>query len=512
MAYFNHAFCKGFLATSHLADTTKTSADLGTVGQVAFIDSGFKVMNALGVAAHAGGFYIAQASFQTNDKIGNNPGMGGYAESSKSKMIQKKYISDMWISGCEDETAPIAVMEFKNTRRQAITSNVGFSESCFPCGTDPIFRVDIKGTAALRFLNHNAYGSLNGSLPLPRAGATLPANGVDMCCATQGATTVGSDTVTHSGIPISIVAMNLRDQFNGDPILSQFGTAELWVSQTDANNGGGSATTVYHLVADGSANETAIYAGGGLGVRSATNANTAPVLTAIAANAEGTANGIVSANDYRVVIRMKSSCELQTQFSDCSFDTRDFYLMGGLKAIISLQDETGVPCVPCQGFVESDGLATATDGGGGATTPNPADFKQRRTSAETAARDILLTERYKQNMYNQGNKDSARFREIEQMAGIVTAVGRDGTSAACRGKYRVYNLLHSVPRFNNPSGTFDNDQYLYRVYVPCTGATSVITSLNADWLAIAIDAGVMKFDGSGIVGSVADLIEKGGDY
>ena len=370
-------------------------------------------------------------------------------------MILKKYISDMWISTCEDETAAVQVIEFKNTRHETIgevTANTGFSESCFPCGTDPIFRIDIKGTAALRFLNHNAYASLNGSLPLPREGATLPANGVDMCCAAQGATTTGANTVTHSGIPISIVAMNVRDQFNADPILSQFGKAELWASESSAANGAGNATTVYHLVADASANETAIYAGGGLGVRSTAGANAAPVLVAIAANAEGTANGIVSSTDYRVVIRLKSSCQLQTQFSSCSFDTRDFYLMGGLKAIASLQDETGVACLPCQGFVNTgDDVVAGTDGGGGATTPNVADFKQRRTSAETAARDILLTERYKQNPYNQGNKDSARFREIEQLAGVVDAVGRDATSASCVGRYRVYNLLHNVPRFNNPS-------------------------------------------------------------
>ena len=59
---------------------------------------------------------------------------------------------------------------------------------------------------------------------------------------------------------------------------------------------------------------------------------------------------------------------------------------------------------------------------------------------------------------------------------------------------------------------FDNDQYLYRIYVPCSGAAAVITSLDADWLAIAIDAGVHKLDGSGIVSSAADLEAKGGDY
>jgi len=98
------------------------------------------------------------------------------------------------------------------------------------------------------------------------------------------------------------------------------------------------------------------------------------------------------------------------------------------------------------------------------------------------------------------------------MAGIVDEVGRDSTTHACNGKYRVYHLVHNVPRFNNPTGVFDNDQYVYRLYVPCTGATAATTSLDADWLALAQDANVQKFDGSGPVTSVADLVAKGGNY
>ncbi len=456
MAYFNHAFSKAFYAKTHNQTTTETSADLGgggALGEFAIIDAGYKVMNALGVAGHAGGFYLAQSSFQTNDKIGNNPGHGGYAESHKSKMILKKYISDMWITECNNETAGTAEIIIKPTAA---------NKSCFPCGSDPIFRVDIKGTAALRLLNHNAYASLSGSLPMLQTGqihadgtgeVTHPANGVDMCCVTQ--------TTDKVGIAPSIVAANLRDQFNNDPILKQFGTATLLRS---AGGGGYAAPT--------DAQEDAIYAGGAAGI-----------------NGDGT--WLVDTL-YKVVITLKTSCELQTQFSSCSFDTRDFYLLGGLKVSVDLQDEVGNPCVACQGFV----LESSTD------------FKQRRTSSDTAINDILLTENYRQSPYNQGNRDSSRFREQEGMSGIVTELGRDATTSSCNGAFKVYHLLHNVPRFNNPSGVFDNDQYHYKVYVKCTGALS---SLDTDWLALAIDAGVMKFDGSGIVTSVADLIDKGGD-
>ena len=522
MAYFNHAFSKAFYAATQNQTTTETTADLGgggALGEFAFADSNYKIMNAVGVAGQAGGFYLAQSSFQTVDTIGNNPGHGGYTESHKSKMIVKKYISDMWISDCTNETAAISVIQLDpiSTATVAAGSTVlanATAKSCFPCGSDPIMRVDVKGTAALRLLNHNAYQSLSGSLPMPRSGATVPADGVDMCCLTQGVTTLaGLNGIDHAGIADSIVAMNWRDQFNNDPIMNKLGTAELWVSRTAANQGAGATTTVYDLVVDGSANETAIYAGGARGVHTTSNSGVAVVLVAIAVGSEGTTIGSWGANSYRVVIRLNTSCELQTQFTNCSFDTRDFYLMGGLSTTTMLQDEVGQPCVPCQGYViDGDTVATATDGGGGATTPNVTSFKQRRTSSETAINDMLLTESYMQSPYNQGNRDSSRFREQEQMSGIVTEMGRDSTTSTCNGFYRVYHLLHSVPRFNNPSGVFDNDQYHYKVYVKCSGAGPATTTIDADWLAIAIQAGVMKLDGSGIVATVADLEAKGGDY
>ena len=67
-------------------------------------------------------------------------------------------------------------------------------------------------------------------------------------------------------------------------------------------------------------------------------------------------------------LHLKTSCELQTQFTDCSFDTRDFYLMGGLSVTADLQDEVGQPCVACLGYV----IPVETTA-----------FSQRRTSSET---------------------------------------------------------------------------------------------------------------------------------
>ena len=53
--------------------------------------------------------------------------------------------------------------------------------------------------------------------------------------------------------------------------------------------------------------------------------------------------------------------------------------------------------------------------------------------------------------------------------------------------YQVYYLQHSVPRFNNPSGVFDNDQYLYEIFVDPTD-TAGIAAMNTMWDRISTQA------------------------
>ena len=480
MAHFNHAFGKSFYSKALKAATTgtgatavqNTSASLTTIGDFAFIDGKYDVLPLSNVASQIAGFYLAQAAFQPNDKIGNNPGHGGYKESSKSKLIKPKYISNMWITKEKDETAATGTVHIKPTAQY---------KSCFPCGTDPILRIDIKGTAALRLLNHNAYASLSGSLPMPGAGAAtgVPAvawaarvaagqTDVDMCCVTQDA--------THSGIAPSIVAANFVDQFNNDPILSQFGTAVLHVNTVGA-------PTVFAPITQGKME--VVYQAGALG----TTADQAAVSAAGEWHAD---------NEYKVVITLKNSCELQTQFTSCSFDTRDFYLMGGLKVSADLQDEVGNPCVACQGYV----IESSTD------------FSQRTTSSDTAINDILLTESYRQSPYNQGLRDSSRFREQEGMSGIITELGRDnnGAGVSCVGEFRVYHLLHNIPRFNNPNGVFDNDQYHYKIYVKHDVGGTVIADLNKVWENLANASEVTTLAGDAIVTTFQELEDKGGDF
>jgi hypothetical protein len=73
---------------------------------------------------------------------------------------------------------------------------------------------------------------------------------------------------------------------------------------------------------------------------------------------------------------------------------------------------------------------------------------------------MILSENYRQSFFH----TDIRIREITQGNQILSAVSRDLF-------YDTLYLQHNVPRFNNPTGTFDNDQYLLQVYA-LTGSLS----------------------------------------
>ena len=164
---------------------------------------------------------------------------------------------------------------------------------------------------------------------------------------------------------------------------------------------------------------------------------------------------------------------VDTRFGDCSFDTRDYYGKEPVQLIASMLDETGNPCNTC-------GVVTRTPG------------TMQQTSGETVLREIIMTENYMKSPYNQGNPDSARIREIEGSTEILAAVDRTV-------RYKGYYVQHSVPRFNNPTGVFDNDQYVYQIYVKCTDSTNqtkIKTLLDALITAANASGNPIVYEGS----------------
>ena len=174
-------------------------------------------------------------------------------------------------------------------------------------------------------------------------------------------------------------------------------------------------------------------------------------------------------------ITLTLKADRMTKFDDCSFDTRDWYNTEPLKLILSEIDDEGDAC--SSGCIKDNA---------GADMPveglNILDLADA-TSGETILRDLIMDGRYRNDGgFNQGNRDSARFREIEKSGkAVIGAIDRNS-------RFDVFYLQHSVPRFNNPTGVFDNDQYVIQVAADKVNNAAAVTALGNMWTAIAANA------------------------
>jgi hypothetical protein len=145
---------------------------------------------------------------------------------------------------------------------------------------------------------------------------------------------------------------------------------------------------------------------------------------------------------------------VDTRFGDCTFQISDFYEKQPVNLIVSEVDYNGDPC-------EFTGLCVVNECLG----------SQAMGLGETVLREMILSESYRQNFFS----SDFRIREITQGNQIVNAINRQALY------YNVF-LQHSVPRFNNPSGTFDNDQYLLQVVFTSTTSGTAFVNATTDWL------------------------------
>lgn len=163
---------------------------------------------------------------------------------------------------------------------------------------------------------------------------------------------------------------------------------------------------------------------------------------------------------------------VDTRFGNCTFDINDYYGLEPLRIYASLVDESGNPCrVACHINSSSGELVTEVQ-----------EAKQANVTGETVAREAILDHSYRQDFFRGASSvDALRMREIEGVGEAINAINRSGL-------YDQLFILHSVPRFNNPTGTFDNDQYLVTIsaealVVPSTDC-SCATVTHADFSAI----------------------------
>jgi len=465
MSYFNHAFQKTFVGTNGF--TGLNEGKLGTPGNIldggyfAFVDA--KTWNVYATDATPGccNLVLAAGSIYSKDKIG--PFHGGYLESNKSKEINPRYVnrfyrvdpcgpsanvinigktpytSDAALSlaitndGADiedgvytdiplvDTTAPtgsglVATITVVNNAVEFVqitnggtgwntgdvvttsaellpsipgetavqptfTVTAGVGANCckeFLCGETYNLRLDVKGSPALRFLNHNAY---------------LTVTAYTGCCPDGAIAPVAVDsTEVMIKWAQQIVDSPLIKPFIMPVVIDEAGVA-WYAPGTDAGflaNYG--VDTWDHYVSPG--------------------------------HVDGECAGLILNGAY-----------VDTKFGDCTFQVSDFYEKEPVRLYASETDLNGDPCT-------FDGICVITECQG----------RQAMGLGESVARDVILSESYRQNFF----ATDLRIREITQGTSVWNYIDRQSL-------YTRYYLQHNVPRFNNPSSTFDNDQYLLEI-------------------------------------------------
>jgi len=276
------------------------------------------------------------------------------------------------------------------------------------CGTSYYLRIDIKGSPALRFLSHNLYRTFASS---------------NVCCP--------ADPTASTAIDAMQVQTSWAWQIARDPIMSQFIQPVLsW------NSGGGTSTfDVAAWFADNpTLMDTDLYAA----IQNVTAVQDYnypfPNNNGIPDSEEEIYEPGVSDQQCLWLV----GAYVDTQFGTCSFHPQDFYELAPVKIYPSITDQMGDPCVDQIWCSNLEQLGVQGDGYG---------YK--------LLRDVILFRRYMQEQYVY----DPRLREVMNQDQAYNYINQ-------QDQYTTYGILHSVPRFNNPTGVFDNDQYLVTIIMP----------------------------------------------
>ena len=153
-----------------------------------------------------------------------------------------------------------------------------------------------------------------------------------------------------------------------------------------------------------------------------------------------------------------TSAYVETKFGNATFTITDNYDLEPLRIFTSFTDDSGNPNQP-----QCFGKAVTSNGATYYAGEETQTISQAQGVGETVLRELILTGKYRQEAFGDGtNIDQFRMREIEANPGVM-----DMMSIANRnGLYNKLCILHNVPRFNNPTAVFDNDQYLIEIAVP----------------------------------------------
>tara|TARA_R110000751_G_scaffold237355_1_gene338409 strand:- start:25 stop:1464 length:1440 start_codon:yes stop_codon:yes gene_type:complete len=455
MAYFNNAFRKTIVLSSYEdpvpalpGPITALSSEL-TKGQVSLYDAKqWTPMNVDPATATGCQFIIAGGAPYTNDRIG--PFHGGYTESVKSKGINPKYVSKVWSS--ESNVAQPFVLNIGTT-----VYSLG-KEGCCPtflCGEQYHLRVDVKGDAVLRMLNHQGYVEVTADGGCCPDGSITPVEASPYSIMKQWAEGIWRNAIVTGNGPNfnGATTSPASERFNADPFI-------IPVIQFSTGAGAG---------VPGAAVDTLVYPPGSFdgtaGAALLLLAQAVPGVTTVGTWDTYTDTWVSGNGDCAGL--MLQTAYVDTDFGLCTFQPSDHYNVEPIRIYASQVDLNGDPC-------EFEGICILVECAG----------RQAQGLGETVARDFILSESYRQIPF----ATDLRIREITQGNEML------GTGDGQVDKNSLYTrlmILHTVPRFNNPSGVFDNDQYLIEIVAKTDDKTASagLNQLKTDLFVLLAAAG-----------------------
>ena len=432
MAYFNHAFNKVFVGTGGFNSTAAVDTTQITTGQFAFVDpNSWEVPTgvSLGVGTTlACPLVLVSKSIYSNDKIG--PFHGGYTESVKSKIINPKYITGFWkVDNCPLRQESISVGYTSDNSGYTPTVPAGVTAST--ANITPCVDDFPFVCGETYYLRLDIKGS--PALRYLSRNNYFTASAYTGCCD-------ATNTVPN---PL-IVYTNWAYQLLNSPLVNPFIRIKIQYAQNTTT----APSTLSSQWFTSSAADLAILLG--------------------FINTPSTLPGGASDTTTKVAGMIIQGAYVDTQFGDCTFyptDALQAYLEP-VKLYASMVDYNGEPCA----FT-------------GVCVRNTCLGRQGQGFGENIARELILSEAYAQSPFYTGR--DLRIREITQGNQVLNVISRTT-------QYDRYFIQHSVPRFNNPTGTFDNDQYLLEVVVPNNFVGTTFEGFVNTWISNAQGAACVQ--------------------
>lgn len=417
------------------------------------------------------------------DKVG--PFHGGYTESVKSKMINPKYISAFYrVDPCPAQqsqvtvglttSTPIVLTGGSNvTTTITVASTAGLlpgmtvvvtsapASGAFAAGTTvtsvtntTTFVVSAAPTTTLSSANISAYTSLTATCPQDYlCGETynlrvdlkgspalrfLTRNSYYTATAYTGCCSTAS--LAPTAVNPLIVYVNWAYQLLNSPLIGNFIQVQVTYS-TDLG---------------------VTFAGLGDGTNSA--ANLALLQSYVLGNTALPANATPSLTQAGIII---NGAYVDTRFQDCTFYPNDSIIayLEPIQIFASEVDLNGDPCTFS-----------------GVCVNNSCKGVQQKGTGENIIRDVILTQAYMQDPFYNGQ--DLRIREITNGTDVYATINRNS-------QYSRYYIQHNVPRFNNPSGVFDNDQYLLEIVAPASISVTATAAAAGTTITVNSTAGLV---------------------